>query len=68
MNSNNGGFQSNGFGFNISSSAGSTLIVESSTNLIDWLQIATLTNEAGSILFVDPATNQQSEFYRVYQP
>jgi glucose/arabinose dehydrogenase len=55
--------------FTISGSRGDVYRVESSTNLISWEVIGTLTNFTGTIQFQDlEATNFSQRFYRVLVP
>lgn len=59
------GFSSNQFGFDLSGSAGATVVIERSTNLVDWTALATNTLGTGPLYFSDPAAAIQSErFYR----
>jgi hypothetical protein len=54
-----------GFGFNLSATVGQTIVVEGSTNLLNWIPL--ITNAAGTntISFVDPtSTNSFGRFYR----
>jgi hypothetical protein len=66
------GFTTNqfGFGFNVRSAVGQTVIVEGSTNLTDWTPIFTnIFESGGSFQFSDPAwTNFQGRFYRARLP
>jgi hypothetical protein len=60
------GFQSNRFGFNLGALQGQTLVIEASTNLVDWIGISTNTMASVSFYFSDPAaTNFSRRFYRV---
>jgi hypothetical protein len=43
---------------------GLTYIVQSSSNLVDWLTLATNTAASNAIPFANPATNG-SQFYRI---
>ncbi len=57
------------FQFTINGAPGPGYIVEGSSNLIDWLQIAVLTNDTGTAQFNDSAsTNYPQFFYRVSAP
>lgn len=48
---------------------GFTYTVEASTNLINWMTIATLANTSGVVQFIDMAsTNQSQRFYRALAP
>jgi sugar lactone lactonase YvrE len=65
----NFGFATNQFGFNISGAFGQTIVVDGSTNLVDWTPL--FTNTAGNIpfYFFDPvATNFPWRFYRARLP
>ena len=59
------GLGTNGFGFNVSGSAGQTVAVDGSGNLSDWLPLATNTLSSGPFYFSDPAAKEeQRQFYR----
>jgi len=59
------GFGPSGFGFNLAGSAGSVLVVEGSSNLVNWIPITTNTLGAGPLYFTDPASsNLATRFYR----
>ena len=65
------GWQTNGFGFNISWATNACVVVEACTNLAApvWrpLQMVALTN--GTAYFCDPqCTNYSSRFYRLSPP
>jgi sugar lactone lactonase YvrE len=67
----NFGFAANqsGFGFNISGASGQTIVVDGSTNLVDWTPL--YTNNAGNnpFYFLDTAsTNFPWRFYRARLP
>jgi len=56
----------NGFGFNINWASGQTVVVEASTNLLNWTPVSTNTLVNGTSAFVDPSwTNSPQQFYRV---
>jgi hypothetical protein len=61
---------SRGFEFRISANPGRTYLVESSTNLVTWSPVTSLTVDAGgSALFLDNgAGNRPRGFYRVRSP
>jgi uncharacterized delta-60 repeat protein len=60
------GFRSNQFGFDISGSAGWVVVVESSTNLVNWTALASNTMGSDQLSFYDAAsTNFTCRFYRV---
>ena len=50
------GFGTKGFGFNISAAAGRTIVVEASTNLLNWAPLATNLMGSGPFYFTDTAT------------
>lgn len=60
------GFTSNLFGFGISSATGTTLVVESSTNLLTWHPVVTNLFVTNTFQFLDPASaTNRAAFYRV---
>jgi hypothetical protein len=60
------GFISNHFGFHVNAGPGEAIVVEVSTNLVDWITVTTSTVWAPPFYFADPGpTNFQSRFYRV---
>jgi uncharacterized repeat protein (TIGR03803 family) len=67
VNAPNFGFSPSGFGIPITSSIGSVLLIQSSTNLVNWIPLATLTNLAGTVYFIDQNTNHSRQFYRAIQ-
>lgn len=49
--------------------AGRSAIIQSSTNLVDWISVGTNTPGAGTFFFTDPsAKNFERLFYRFFQP
>jgi hypothetical protein len=55
-----------GLQFQISGPAGHSYAVEASSNLTQWVELQTLINQNGTMLFLDPgATNQPCRFYRL---
>ena len=53
----------------LTATPGYNYLVQSSTNLVDWLPMALLMNTNGSVLFADPAvTNSLARFYRAVMP
>jgi len=60
------GFGTNQFGFNLSGAFGQTIVVDGSTNLVDWTPLCTNTVGGGNpVYFCDPAsTNSPWRFYR----
>jgi hypothetical protein len=62
------GLQNNQFGFNVGAMAGQTIIVEGSTNLVNWTPLFTNTPNGTPFYFYDPQwTNLPSRFYRARQ-
>jgi alpha-tubulin suppressor-like RCC1 family protein len=60
------GVVSNHFGFNVTGTAGQVVIVEGSTNLLNWQSLQTNTLGSGPFYFSDPATGAfRWRFYRV---
>jgi hypothetical protein len=65
----NFGFATNQFGFNISGAFGQTIVVDGSTNLVDWTPLFTNTAGNSPFYFFDPAaTNFPWRFYRATLP
>jgi hypothetical protein len=65
----NFGFATNQFGFNISGAFGQTIVVDGSTNLVDWTPLFTNTAGNDPFYFFDPAsTNLSWRFYRARLP
>jgi len=63
------GVQTNGFGFNLNWASGQTVVVEASTNLINWTPVSTNTITGGTATFSDPQwTNYPGRFYRLRSP
>jgi hypothetical protein len=61
----NFGFRSNQFGFNLAGEPGSTVVIETSTNLVNWSALTTNTMGAGTLNFSDPnSRNFPAGFYR----
>ncbi len=55
-----------GVGMTVTGPAGCIYAVDSSSNLVDWILVATFTNTSGTYQFTDtPATNSAQGFYRV---
>jgi hypothetical protein len=59
------GFRTNRFGFNVSGTSGQTVVVEGSTNLLNWLPLRTNTLGSGPFYFNDPSGTGSRRFYRV---
>ena len=60
------GYQANSFGFNFSGIAGQTVIVEASTNFLDWTALSTNMLGSAPLYFGDlTATNYSRRFYRL---
>jgi len=61
------GFAGQEFGFNLSGLIGQTIVVEGSTNLVDWSPILTNYLSVPSIHFSDPGSaNTPARFYRLH--
>ncbi|MGA2865882.1 MAG: NHL repeat-containing protein [Verrucomicrobiota bacterium] len=59
------GVRSNHFGFNLRVGAGQVVVVETSTDLVNWTDLATNTVGASPVYFSDPAPpNSRCRFYR----
>ncbi len=59
------GFVSNKFGFNLSGQSGQVVVVEGSTNLVNWLPLQTNTLGSSPLYFSDPgSSNFNRRFYR----
>lgn len=61
---------SNGvFGFNLTGLSGQTLVIEGSSNLIDWVALQTNMLTGDTVYFSDPqGTNYAKRFYRILSP
>ena len=58
-----------GFGFNVSGTVGQTIVVDGSTNLVDWTPLYTNLANGIPAYFFDPAsTNYPGRFYRLRLP
>jgi hypothetical protein len=55
------------FHFTLQSPAALRFEIETSTNLVNWANLATLTNVTGTFLFSDPTTRLSRRFYRARQ-
>jgi sugar lactone lactonase YvrE len=65
----NFGIRTNRFGFNLSGAFGQTIVVDGSTNLADWLPLATNSVGGSLIYFSDPGwTNFPWRYYRARLP
>jgi hypothetical protein len=65
MNDGHLGFRTNRFGFNLIGGAGSTVVVDASSNMLNWIPIVTNTFPCSSLYFNDPtSTNFSQKFYR----
>ncbi|MBI4661455.1 MAG: immunoglobulin domain-containing protein [Verrucomicrobia bacterium] len=53
------------FELEIKGRTGKELVVEASSNLIDWVAVGTVLNSTGKIKFFDPAAARELRFYRV---
>jgi hypothetical protein len=59
------GFTNRQFGFDVNAQPGSTLIIQASTNLVNWIPLQTSVVGASPVYFADPfATNYPWRFYR----
>jgi hypothetical protein len=59
----------NAFGFTLSTAAGASFQIDTSTDLSNWSSITTLIATNGEMQFVDStATNSPQRFYRVHSP
>jgi hypothetical protein len=53
----------------LTAAPGYNYLMQSSTNLADWVPTALLVNTNGTVLFADPAvTNSGARFYRALMP
>jgi hypothetical protein len=60
------GFRSNCFGFNLCGGSGQVVVVQFSTNPVNWLPLATNTLGSSPLYFCDPGcTNFSKRFYRL---
>jgi sugar lactone lactonase YvrE len=63
------GLLTNQFGFNLNGAYGQTIVVDGSTNLLDWTPLFTNTANGAPFYFFDPAwTNFPWRFYRARLP
>ncbi len=63
------GFQNNQFGFNVTGDNGLTVVVEGTTNFIDWQPVCTNGLNGGAVYFNDPqSTNFPGRLYRIASP
>ncbi len=63
------GFQANQFAFNVTGSLGQSVVIQASTNLVDWTVLTNFTLGSGPFLFTDPnAPGFPIRFYRLTQP
>jgi hypothetical protein len=63
------GFSTNQFGFNLNGAYGQTIVVDGSTNLLDWTPLFTNTANGSPFYFSDPVwTNFPWRFYRARLP
>jgi len=63
------GITDGSFGFNVQGQAGQVMVIEVSTNLLDWLPLQTNTLGSGPFYFSDPdTTNFTQRFYRAVTP
>jgi sugar lactone lactonase YvrE len=63
------GFLTNQFGFNLTGAFGQTIVVDGSTDLVNWTPLCTNTANGAPFYFFDPAfTNYPWRFYRARLP
>jgi len=63
------GFQSNSFGFNVSGAFGAAMVVDGSSNLVDWVPLSTNIVSGNPVYFSDSAsTNFPARYYRARLP
>jgi hypothetical protein len=64
------GFAGNGFGFNLAGTNGQTIVVDASTDLVDWIPLFTnYATSTNTFYYSDPGwTNFLSRFYRARLP
>jgi sugar lactone lactonase YvrE len=63
------GLLTNQFGFHLSGATGQIIVVDGSTNLVDWTPLCTNAVGASPYYFCDPSyTNYRSRFYRLRLP
>ena len=60
-------YSSGHFQFTLQGPPGSLVEIQTSTNLMSWVPIATLTNQTGQLSFTDPGANCRMLFYRARQ-
>jgi hypothetical protein len=66
-NDNNLGFTNGQFGFNVSGGALQSIVVQASTNLLDWVTLQTNVMSGSALHFSDPSANSfPQRFYRVW--
>ena len=56
------------FTLNLKGETGKTLTVYSSTDLLNWISLGTVSNPSGAIQYTDPLATNLLQFYRVSQP
>jgi hypothetical protein len=54
----------NGFHFSLSGGANVTYTIETSTNLVDWIQLTNIFSADGNLEFTDPPSEGAARFYR----
>ena len=63
------GFRTTQFGFNLRGVSGQSIVVDGSTNLVDWMALFTNISDTSPFDFSDPAsTNSPRRFYRARLP
>jgi streptogramin lyase len=61
-------FVSNHFGFSLTGTMGQTIVVQGSTDLINWLPLWTNTFGTNALSFSDPTNESTERFYRAVTP
>jgi uncharacterized delta-60 repeat protein len=61
------GFSTNGFGFNVSAAPGQAVVMQRSSDLVNWLPLQTNSLGSGQLYFTDPgASGAARQFYRAW--
>jgi hypothetical protein len=62
-------FDEGGFELQVEGLPNATYVLQTSTNLTDWISIDTNSSGTGTLFFTDPInTNSPQQFYRIAQP
>ncbi|HEX3627507.1 MAG TPA: hypothetical protein VH280_19035, partial [Verrucomicrobiae bacterium] len=56
------------FGFNIAAAPGQPVVVDASSDLVDWLPIWTNTTGSGALFFSENYSGNSNRFYRAHLP